>query len=179
MRNLDRMFLNEGYILKPTRMDMDGMVVDSLPQQSERSLISVTPSHHFPLGCRLPIQRRIKLIEFARKSNSYIIENDFQSEFRHAGIPIDSLHLLDPERVIHMGSLSGLLYPSLGIGYLITPERLIRLIDDSLHNIPFINSSIPQLALADFIKRRYLVRHILVLACIPDNPAKKPGGDNA
>jgi GntR family transcriptional regulator/MocR family aminotransferase len=160
MRNLDRYFLNEGFMLKPAQMDENGMLVSLLPDKTEKSLISVTPSHHFPLGCRLPIQRRIKLIEFARRNASYIIENDYQSEFRHAGTPIDSLHLLDPEQVIHMGSLSGLLYPSLGLGYLIAPTKLIGLVDEALSKIPFINSSITQLALADFIKSGYLVRHV-------------------
>jgi GntR family transcriptional regulator/MocR family aminotransferase len=149
-----------GLTLKPVRVDEQGMRVNQIPHKKDKSLIYVTPSHQFPLGGALPIQRRIKLLEFAQVNDTYIIENDYHFEYRYAGRPVSSLFLLDPEHVIHLGSFSGLLYPSLRLGYMIIPRRLIGHFKKELITLPINSSSLIQSALVYFIEKGYLQRHI-------------------
>lgn len=132
-----------------------------MPKNINPSLIVVTPSHQYPLGGLLPIQRRIELIQYARSSNAYILEDDYDSEFRYEGPPVSSLQGLDPERVIYLGTFSKILFPALRFGYLILPPALyehcqkLKLHDDN-HSHTF-----EQLALARFIETGDLERYIL------------------
>jgi GntR family transcriptional regulator/MocR family aminotransferase len=108
----------------------------------------------------LPIQRRIELIQFAREANCFIVEDDYDSEFRYEGIPISSLQGLDPERVIYVGTFSKILSPALRLGYLVLPSALtlqccyLKRFSD-LHS-----SSLEQLTLALMIEQGHLERHI-------------------
>jgi GntR family transcriptional regulator/MocR family aminotransferase len=142
----------------PIPVDDHGIQVDLLSPDTRARCVIVTPSHHFPLGSILPIQRRVKLIEYARKTSTYIIENDFDSEFRYAGAPISALHLLDPGYVIYVGTFSESLYPGLRLGYMILPESLIGPCLE-LMCVSGV-SAVMQLALAYFIQEGYLERHI-------------------
>lgn len=72
-----------------------------LPANKNPKFIFTTPSHQFPLGGALPIQRRVQLINYSRKTNCYLIEDDYDNEFRYEGSPVSSLQGLDPERVIY------------------------------------------------------------------------------
>jgi GntR family transcriptional regulator/MocR family aminotransferase len=140
--------------------DDRGMNVEMIPDNKKSSFIVVTPSHHFPLGGVLPIQRRIKLIEYARKNNIYIVENDYDSEFRYTGYPISSLQILDADHVIHAGTFSESMYPSIRIGYLVVPPKMSRDIKIVKSYLGLSKSSIDQIALSYFIKRGYFERHL-------------------
>lgn len=101
------------------------MKTDLLPSDIKPKFTFVTPSLQFPLGGTFSIQRRIQLIQFARKTNCFIVEDDYDSEFRYQGTPISSLQGLDPGRVIYIGTFSKILSPALRLGYLILPPSLI------------------------------------------------------
>jgi GntR family transcriptional regulator/MocR family aminotransferase len=140
--------------------DDRGMKVDLIPRTKKACFIIVTPSHHFPLGSVLPIQRRIKLVEFSRKNGIYIIENDYDSEFRYLGYPISSLQLLDPQNVIHIGTFSESMYPGIRLGYMILPENLVRDCKRIKGALGLLKSSVKQIALSYFIKKGNFERHL-------------------
>lgn len=157
---IQNIFKLQNYRCQTVDSDDRGVLVEQIPEDCKIPLIVVTPSHHFPLGGILPIQRRVKLIELARRQDLYILENDYDSDFRLQGAPVSSLQLLDPDRVIHIGTFSQILYPSLRLGYMILPENLVEpalnIKIESSMNLPLIQ----QFALARFIKEGSLERHI-------------------
>lgn len=136
------------------------MVTTQIPTEIKPAFIFVTPSHQFPMGGTLPIQRRIHLIEFARKVGSYIIEDDYDSEFRYEGPAVSSLQGLDPKRTIYIGTFSKILSPALRLGYLILPPSLIERGRRLKYFSDLHTPSIEQLSLALFIKEGYLEKHI-------------------
>jgi len=145
----------------PIPVDEHGIQTDLLPFTKRPRCIFVTPSHQFPQGSILPIQRRLQLIQFAHATGCYLVEDDYDSEFRYVGSPISSLQGLCPERVIYIGTFSKILSPALRLGYLVLPPELIersrrikRLFD--LHS-----ASLEQLILAQFIESGHLERHIV------------------
>ncbi|WP_106397990.1 MocR-like pyridoxine biosynthesis transcription factor PdxR [Actinocorallia populi] len=110
----------------PCPVDHEGVVVDRLPDGLR--LLYTTPAHQYPLGGRLPIARRERLLAWARATGTQIVEDDYDAEFRYDVAPLPALHGLDPERVILLGTLSKTLTPDLGIGWIVaTPELATRL----------------------------------------------------
>ena len=108
-----------------TPVDERGLQVDRLPEGPVR-LVYVTPSHQYPTGGVLPPERRLALLEWARSRGAWVLEDDYDSEFRYDGPPLPCLQGLDQDgRCLYLGSLSKLLHPALRIGYLVTPERLL------------------------------------------------------
>lgn len=140
-------------------VDELGMVTSKLPNTSPK-LIFITPSHQFPTGVILPIKRRIEMIEYARKHNSYIVEDDYDSEFRFDGSPIQSMQYLDPMRVIYVGTFSKTLMPSLRMGYMILPDDLCFLIEHAKYIADIHSPTLEQLTMAKFIEAGFLDLHI-------------------
>ena len=136
------------------------MNTNQIPQEIKPAFIFVTPSHQFPMGGTLSIQRRIQLIEFARKVDSYIIEDDYDSEFRYEGPSVSSLQGLDPNRTIYIGTFSKILSPALRLGYLILPPALIEHGRKLKYFSDLHTPSLEQLTLALFIKEGCLEKHI-------------------
>lgn len=136
------------------------MDTSQIPHGINPAFIFVTPSHQFPIGGTLPIQRRIHLIEYARKVNSYIVEDDYDSEFRYEGPSVSSLQGLDPDRTIYIGTFSKILSPALRLGYLILPPALIKRGRTLKYFSDLHTPSLEQLTLALFIKEGYLEKHI-------------------
>ncbi|OEH94276.1 PLP-dependent aminotransferase family protein [Bacillus solimangrovi] len=157
---IQTIFSSSGTSLYPIPVDEYGMKTDLLPANKRPKFIFVTPSHQFPLGGTLPIQRRIQLIHFARNTDCYIIEDDYDSEFRYQGTPVSSLQGLDPERVIYVGTFSKILSPGLRLGYLILPPSLAQKCKDLKWFMDLHTPSLEQLTLAHFIDGNYLERHI-------------------
>lgn len=157
---IQTIFQSYGASLFPIKVDEYGMVTTQIPTEIKPAFIFVTPSHQFPMGGTLPIQRRIHLIEFARKVGSYIIEDDYDSEFRYEGPAVSSLQGLDPKRTIYIGTFSKILSPALRLGYLILPPSLIERGRRLKYFSDLHTPSIEQLSLALFIKEGYLEKHI-------------------
>lgn len=153
-------FRYHGYELVPVPVDGHGITTENLPASCPAKLIYVVPSHQFPTGGVLPINRRIQLLDFARKNDAYIIEDDYDSEFRYRGLPIQSLRHLDPDRVIYVGTFSKIFSPGLRLGYMIVPGQLIDRIREMISNLNIRASTLEQLAMARFIDEKRLDRHI-------------------
>lgn len=149
-----------GYSINPVPVDNKGIRTDMIKAGDNLGFMYVTPSHQFPLGGVLPIQRRVELIEFAEKRDCYIVEDDYDSEFRYNGQPISSLYELNPNRVIYIGSFSKILAPALRLGYMLLPESLISAYVSLKIHADVHTETISQLALAQFIEHRKLEKHI-------------------
>jgi GntR family transcriptional regulator/MocR family aminotransferase len=105
-----------GAVVVPCRADADGIVVDELP--AGLRLVYTTPAHQYPLGGRLAIARRRALVRWARETGALIVEDDYDGEFRYDVAPLPSLHSLDPEVVVYLGTTSKVLTPALRTGWL-------------------------------------------------------------
>lgn len=117
-------FASTGAVAIPTPVDDEGLVMDALAPGAAR-LVYVTPSHQFPLGSVMAVSRRRQLLEWARRSNAHVIEDDYDSEFRYDIDPVPPLHTLDAHgHVIYLGTVSKTLSPTLRIGYLVVPHDL-------------------------------------------------------
>ncbi|NCB52700.1 MAG: PLP-dependent aminotransferase family protein [Clostridia bacterium] len=159
--NVRRIFAYHTAHLTPVAVDGEGIRTDSLPAGSTPDLIFVTPSHQFPMGGILSIQRRQKLAEFARKTGCYILEDDYDSEFRYNGEVANSLFELNRENVIYAGTFSKVLYPSLRLGYLVLPWPLVGQCRQWKRLSDHHSNSVCQLALMHFIESGDLERHIM------------------
>ncbi|NIK55407.1 aminotransferase class I/II-fold pyridoxal phosphate-dependent enzyme [Kribbella shirazensis] len=105
-------------------VDEDGLQVGALTD--DVAAVYVTPSHQYPLGGRLPVARRNELVRWARRTGSLLIEDDYDSEFRYDVAPLPALAQLDLERVVHLGTLSKTLSPSLRLGWLVASETMVE-----------------------------------------------------
>lgn len=152
---------SSGAQLLPVPVDEHGMQTELLPLARRPRLLVVTPSHQFPLGGILPIQRRLQLLQFARTTGCYVVEDDYDSEFRYAGSPISSLQGLSPERVIYVGTLSKILSPALRLGYVILPAELVERARRIKRLLDLHSPSLEQLILAQFIETGHLERHVV------------------
>lgn len=117
-------FRTFGYKLSPMKMDYHGVTTKDLPEADD-GIIFTSPSHQFPLGSTLSIERRLELADYAKTHRHYIIEDDYDSEFRYTGAPLNSIYQLAPDNVIHLGTFSKTLAPFLRLGYMVVPEKLV------------------------------------------------------
>jgi len=145
----------------PRPVDREGLVIGKCSQQNSPRLILVTPSHQFPFGVTMSLKRRKALIEFAESRDGYILEDDYNSEFRFDGPPLPCLQGLDNSaRVIYAGTMSKILYPSLRLGFLIAPPRLV----DTLVKVRAVmdqhSPAIDQATLARFITEGFFLSHV-------------------
>ncbi|CQR73162.1 HTH-type transcriptional regulatory protein GabR [Sporomusa ovata DSM 2662] len=149
----------KGFKIRPVPVDNQGIQTEFLTGD-RACAVYVTPSHQFPLGGILPAGRRADLIRFARNKDLYVIEDDYDSEFRYRGTPVAPLYSMDTQRVIYVGTFSKILFPALRIGYVVLPPELhkrwcrLRTYAD-VQNPPF-----EQAALAEYLHTRKLDRHI-------------------
>lgn len=150
-------FAAHSLVLKGIPVDDDGLRTSELP--GEAALAYVTPSHQFPLGGKLSLARRAQLLEWAQRANSYVIEDDYDSEFD--AHPVPALQSLDRhERVIYVGTFSKTLAPGLRIGYVVAPEHLAETFRFAPTLTGLGSSAYPQATLADFIAGGYFSRHV-------------------
>jgi len=158
--NVRQIFSYHTNRITPIPVDRSGIVTDALPRSGAPKLLFTTPSHQFPMGGILPVQRRLELVRFARGSGCYLVEDDYDSEFRYDGIPLSSLFELDGSRVIYVGTFSKVLFPSLRLGYLVLPYPLVGQFVEWKRLADHHSNSINQLALNSFIESGELERHI-------------------
>ena len=146
--------------VSPIPVDHDGIVTQHL-KDCRASLLYITPSHQFPTGAILPVNRRMEILDWAKQQNAYIIEDDYDSELRYFSNSIPSLQSIDRnDRVIYLGTFSKVLAPGLRISYLVLPPQLLeryrQICGFYLCQVPYTN----QLALTEFINSGYLEQHI-------------------
>ena len=140
----------------------DGLNVAEIGDCGENpKLVYVTPSHQYPLGVTMSLPRRLALLEWARTNNAWIIEDDYNSEFRYAGRPLASLQGLDTAgRVIYVGTFSKTIFPSLRIGCAVVPPELIDVFSSARALNDVHSSLIDQAILTEFIAEGHFARHI-------------------
>jgi len=146
----------------PVPVDSEGLDVrDGIKQCRKARGAFVTPSHQFPLGVTMSASRRMQLVDWAHTSGAWIIEDDYDSEFRYESLPIASLQGLDTNsRVIYIGTFSKVLFPSLRLGYLIVPPDLIDRFVTMRRVMDLGPPGFYQEVLADFIEEGHFARHI-------------------
>jgi GntR family transcriptional regulator/MocR family aminotransferase len=120
--------------LVPVPVDEEGFNLKAVLKQSRNArLVYVTPSHQFPLGVTMSLARRLQLLEWAKKNECWIVEDDYDSEFRYEGRPLPSLQGLDRDgRVLYIGTFSKTLFPALRLGCLVVPPDLIEIFTAAL-----------------------------------------------
>ena len=142
-------------------LDKDGMSLEAL-KKSKVNIVHISPAHHFPTGIVFPIKRRLNLLKWANESPSrFIIEDDYDSEFRFKGKPIQPLQSIDTNnKVIYMNTFSQSIAPSIRISYMILPPPILKLYYQKIGFYSSTVSSFEQYTLAKFISEGYYERHI-------------------
>ncbi|WP_127483977.1 MocR-like pyridoxine biosynthesis transcription factor PdxR [Paenibacillus ehimensis] len=145
---------------RPLRLESDGICLEEL-QASGAQAVYVTPSHQFPYGMTLSAGKRIKLLQWAKERRAYIVENDYDGEFRYSGRPIPSLQSLDDDgRVIYVGTFSRALTPAFRLSYLVLPPALLERFRDRRHSYDQLASPIFQKTQQLFMQSGDFGRHV-------------------
>jgi GntR family transcriptional regulator/MocR family aminotransferase len=154
--------LAAGAQLVAVPVDEKGLDVEAGRQLCpEARLAIVTPSHQFPTGVTMSLSRRLALLEWSREAHAWIVEDDYDSEYRFSGRPLEALHGLDRAgRVLYIGTFSKVLFPSLRLGYLVAPAELLTALIATHRLLAVHLPLLEQLALADFIAEGYFARHV-------------------
>jgi len=156
----------------PVPLDADGLRVEYLREASQvpgetARAVFLTPSHQFPTGAALALDRRLAVIEWARQHESWIIEDDYDSEFHYEGKPTACVQGLDPyERTIYIGTFTKSLFPGLRIGYLILPPPLVAPMTVARTLLDGHSAPIPQLTLARFIEGGHFGAHVRTMRAV-------------
>ncbi|HWI70601.1 MAG TPA: PLP-dependent aminotransferase family protein [Baekduia sp.] len=155
-------FAAAGARVVPVPVDAEGLVVSEGRERASRPRLAyITPSHQFPLGHTMSISRRLELLDYASTSRMWVIEDDYDSEFRYSGRPLPALHGLDrAQRVIYMGTFSKVLFPSLRVGYLIVPPPLVEAFVAARSGADRHRPTLDQAVLAKFIADGHFERHL-------------------
>ena len=143
-------------------VDREGMNINAGASMSGPArLIHVSPSHQFPLGSTMSLERRLQLLDYARETGAYILEDDYDSEYRYEGKPIASLQGLDQNgSTIYVGTLSKVLFPSLRLGYLVVPSGLVDLFEHARSCVDGNPTIVDPATLALFMEEGHFARHI-------------------
>ncbi|ACT14535.1 MULTISPECIES: PLP-dependent aminotransferase family protein [Pectobacterium] len=158
-----RQFLERaGMHLEPVPVDEEGLNVDMGQQRAaEARFAVVTPTHQSPMGVALSLPRRLQLLEWASHRRSWIIEDDYDSEFRYHGRPLPALKSLDRDgRVLYTGTFSKVLFPGLRLAYLVVPEPQIERFKDTANHFCCPGSILPQATVAAFMEQGHFARHL-------------------
>lgn len=151
-----------GCKLMPVPVDREGLdVAQGIRRCSKARAAYITPSHQFPLGVTMSAARRLQLLDWAERAGSWIVEDDYDSEYRYDSMPIASLQGLDRnDRVIYIGTFSKTLFPGLRLGYIVIPEDLIERFAAIRNAMDLGSPHLYQAVLADFIVEGHFARHI-------------------
>ena len=189
------LFENPGYLsaasaFENQRAELIALPVDDLgaairqvsKQDQDAKLVYVTPSHQYPLGVTMSIERRLELIDWAQRNDVLILEDDYDSEYRYGQKPLPCLQGLgNDSRTVYVGSFSKVICPAIGIGYAIVPPWMIAPVENALRLISRPPSQTEQIVVSEFIREGHFVRHIrrmrkshaLRQACLVDALDKK------
>jgi len=148
----------------PIGVDDDGAVIDDLDRDTgngDRATAALlTPAHHFPHGVPLHPGRRKAVLDWAHRTDGYLLEDDYDGEFRYDRQPIGSVQGLDPDRVVYLGSASKSLSPVLRLGWMVLPAALVDRVVAALGGQQFYVNALLQLTMADFIAKGAYDKHI-------------------
>jgi GntR family transcriptional regulator / MocR family aminotransferase len=151
-----------GCQLVPVPVDSEGLdVTAGMNLCSTARAAFVTPSHQYPLGATMSVARRLQLLEWAHSHHAWIVEDDYDSEYRYESMPVASLQGLDPgARVIYIGTFSKTLFPALRLGYIVIPHALVARFQAVRRANDLFPSPLYQAALTDFIQAGHFTRHV-------------------
>jgi GntR family transcriptional regulator/MocR family aminotransferase len=146
----------------PVPVDEEGLdVAAGIARCPDARFVYVSPSHQYPTGAVMSLQRRLSLLEWAEQADAWVLEDDYDSEFRYAGRPLSALQGLDCSgRVIYMGTFSKVLLPTLRIGYIVVPPDLVDAFVTARALIDLHSPSLDQAILTDFITEGHFSHHI-------------------
>lgn len=155
-------FLGAGARLIPVSVDDEGLDVTKLgPSTTSARFAYVTPSHQFPTGAVMSLARRFALLRWAGKTGAYIVEDDYESEYRYGRRPVEAMQGLDRSgRVIYIGTLSKILFPALRLGYVVLPEVLVGPFRAAKRLADRYTPTFTQVVLARFIREGHFERHV-------------------
>jgi GntR family transcriptional regulator / MocR family aminotransferase len=163
---------SNGLGIVPIAVDEDGLQVERLPQTDDRGratsgppvspvdAVMITPAHQFPLGVVLAPERRAALLDWAAHAGAVILEDDYDAEYRYDRQPVGAVQGLAPDLVAYAGSTSKTLAPGLRLGWLVVPDRLLDAVTAAKESDDLGTPVVEQLALADFLERGQLDRHL-------------------
>ncbi len=157
-----RAFDAAGLRCLPVRVDDEGIVADAVIGANQPAkAIFLTPSHQFPTGATLALDRRLALVEWANRQGAWIIEDDYDSEFHYAGKPTACVQGLDPhDRTIYIGTFTKSLFPGLRIGYAVLPPQLVEPMTLARTLLDGHTATIPQYTLSRFMENGHFGSHI-------------------
>ncbi|MEV7044914.1 PLP-dependent aminotransferase family protein [Amycolatopsis sp. NPDC051061] len=148
-----------GVRVAPVPVDASGIVVSAIPAGTR--LVYVTPSHQYPLGLSMSLERRLELLDWAERTDAVLIEDDYDTEFRYTGRPLEPLHSLDSRgRVVYVGSFSKVLSPALRLGFLVAPPSLVPALVKARYLTDWHAPNVEQAALAAFMAEGGFARHV-------------------
>lgn len=154
------LFKNMGHPVRTVLLDKKGIMIEQL-DKTDAKAVYVMPSHQYPTGIVMPIGRRMELIRWAQKGGRYIIEDDYDSEFRYRGRPVPSLFGIDErERVVFLGTFSKSIAPAIRVAYMALPKSLLRIYQSISPKINSTVSRLDQLILDRFIRGGYFERNL-------------------
>jgi GntR family transcriptional regulator / MocR family aminotransferase len=154
--------LSSGVHLVPIPVDSEGLnVAIGISSNPTARLAYVTPSHQFPLGSTMSLARRLALLQWAEHTGAWILEDDYDGEYRYSGHPLASLQGLDTaERVIYIGTFSKVLFPGLRLGYLVAPPALVDAFSATRAAFDRHSHILDQIVLTDFMSEEHFARHV-------------------
>jgi GntR family transcriptional regulator / MocR family aminotransferase len=155
-------FANAGAQMIPVPVDEHGLSVSAGLAMCPRAKgVYVTPAHQFPLGMTMSLERRMAILKWASRTGAFVMEDDYDSEYRFEGCPVPAMQSLDRNsNVIFIGSFNKLLFPSLRIGYVVLPPSLVDFFLAFRYRTDFHNLNVDQVVLYDFIADGHLGRHL-------------------
>jgi GntR family transcriptional regulator/MocR family aminotransferase len=155
-------FTQAGAKLTPVPVDDEGInVAHGVARRPHARMAYVTPSHQYPLGVTMSLARRLALLDWAARERAWIIEDDYDNEFRYSGRPLAALRSLDAhDRVIYVGTFSKTLSPLLRIGFMVAPSALTDVLSRARAQMDRQSSILEQIVLADFMEGGFYARHV-------------------
>jgi GntR family transcriptional regulator / MocR family aminotransferase len=152
----------EGADVVPIPVDEEGISVAALQRRGGRVRAAyVTPSHQYPLGTSMTAARRLALLDWAHREGAWLLEDDYDSEYRYVSRPLGALQGMDAHgRVIYFGTFSKVLFPALRMGYVVVPSALRQRFVDARETFDLFSPTLYQLVLADFLREGHFARHL-------------------
>ena len=157
-----RLLRTAGAEVVPVPVDRDGFDVDTALSIDPRARLAyVTPSHQYPTGALMPLERRLALVAWAEREQGWILEDDYDGDFRYSGRPLAALQALDSaERVIYLGTFNKMMFPGLRLAFMVVPSGLIDAAMGAKHTMDAFAAGHTQAALAEFIREGHLATHL-------------------